>query len=224
MKKYRYELHSHTSEVSGCARICAAESARLHIEAGYDGLVVTDHFYADRLNDFGGSWKNRIDCYLTGYNILREAAGKHDFSILLGLEYRFVGESNDFLIYGITPQLLYNSPDIDRLDHAGLRDFADANALLIVQAHPFRSMCSRVEPPFIDGIEVFNGNPRHHSHNDDALEFAERRSLIKTSGSDFHELEDLGRGGILCDAPLRSEKQLVELLRSGNYSLIRIDE
>ena len=33
----KLDLHVHTSEVSGCGRVPAAEMARLYHEAGYDG-------------------------------------------------------------------------------------------------------------------------------------------------------------------------------------------
>lgn len=44
--EYRYDLHVHTSEVSACGSIPAKEVVRLYHQAGYDGLVITDH-YAD---------------------------------------------------------------------------------------------------------------------------------------------------------------------------------
>ena len=41
------EMHFHTSEISVCGRVPAAEGVRAYKEKGYDALVVTDHFHSD---------------------------------------------------------------------------------------------------------------------------------------------------------------------------------
>ena len=41
-----------------------------------------------------------------------------------------------------------------------------------------------------------------------------------TSGSDFHEDEDLAKGGIITDYGFNSVNGLAEILKSGKYSLI----
>ena len=220
-RKYKYELHSHTAEVSGCAEVSAADSYRLHSAAGYDGIVVTDHFYTDALTDrYSRDWAERSYGFMTGYRRMKEVAGG-GFSVLFGLEFRFHGSPNDYLVFGITPELFSAVPDIDLYDRKQLREFADENGLLIVQAHPFRGSCTPDEPWFLDGVEVYNGHPWHAEHNDRALAFAEEHGLIQTSGSDFHHPGMLGRGGIKTDRPLRSVRDLVEVLKSGEYELIK---
>ena len=42
---YKYELHLHTKEASACARASGAEMVDFYIQNGYQGMVVTDHFY-----------------------------------------------------------------------------------------------------------------------------------------------------------------------------------
>ncbi|MBR7092858.1 MAG: PHP domain-containing protein [Clostridia bacterium] len=221
-KPYRYEMHCHTSEVSGCARVPAAESYRLHRDAGYHGIMVTDHFFTAALDALAGPlWADRVDAYLAGYRNMKRAAAP-DFSVLLGLEFRFAGSVNDYLVFGVTPELLAASTDLDRYDHAQLRAFADAHDLLIVQAHPFRDGCTPDDPAFLDGVEVYNGN-LWHQHNSLAQAYAERYGLIQTSGSDFHQPHMLARGGIRTDRPIRTERELVALLRSGDYELVRAE-
>ena len=223
INKYTYELHSHTSEVSGCAEVSAAESYRMHEGAGYDGIVITDHFYTDALNGrYGPVWSDRVRGYTTGYRIMKELA-REGFTVMFGLEFRFGGSPNDYLVFGITPEMLSAATDLDRSDHDALRAFADANGLLIVQAHPFRGSCAPDAPGFLDGVEVYNGHPWHDSQNDKALAFAEEHGLIQTSGSDFHHPGMLARGGIATDFPIRSERELVEVLKSGDYQLMKTE-
>ena len=41
-----FELHAHTSECDIAAHATAAELVRLYHAAGYDGMVITDHYFA----------------------------------------------------------------------------------------------------------------------------------------------------------------------------------
>ena len=42
---YKYETHLHTCEASACASAKGEEQARRYKELGYDGIIVTDHFF-----------------------------------------------------------------------------------------------------------------------------------------------------------------------------------
>ena len=42
---FRYETHLHTAEGSACASASGAEQARRYKAIGYDGIIVTDHFF-----------------------------------------------------------------------------------------------------------------------------------------------------------------------------------
>lgn len=51
-QRYLYETHMHTSEASACAGSTGAQMARAYKEAGYTGIIVTDHFFLRKY--FGG--------------------------------------------------------------------------------------------------------------------------------------------------------------------------
>ena len=44
---YTYEVHLHTNESSRCGRSPAREYIPFYMDKGYDGIVVTDHFYGN---------------------------------------------------------------------------------------------------------------------------------------------------------------------------------
>ena len=44
--------------------------------------------------------------------------------------------------------------------------------------------------------------------------------MIMVSGSDFHEKEDLAKGGIITETSFSSIKELVEIIKAGNYNII----
>ena len=41
--EYKYELHCHTGAVSRCGRVEPEKIVEMYVEAGYNGIVVTDH-------------------------------------------------------------------------------------------------------------------------------------------------------------------------------------
>ena len=78
-----------------------------------------------------------------------------------------------------------------------------------------------VRPCFLDGVEVFNGHKGHDSRNEIAYEWAKRFNLIKTSGTDFHYIDTPINAGIETDFEITSLDTLVDVIKSGNYKLIK---
>lgn len=219
--KYLYEMHTHTSEVSHCGSISAAETVKLYSEKGYNGLVVTDHFYKPRKEAeplTKSEWNNFIDKHLLGYQEAKNAAPK-GFSVLLGLEIRFNVTDNDYLVYGVSEELLRKNIGLYNTTPRKFKKFCDEHDLMFYQAHPFRNYMSITPPAYLHGIETGNYNQRHDSRNDIAELWAEKYQLRKLSGSDFHEYEDLALGGIYTDVPIENNDDLVKILESSNYSL-----
>ena len=212
---FRLETHCHTAEVSRCGKVPAAQLVEELRRSGFDGAVITDHFYHGYLDAIPGSWNDKMDHYLAGYSAAREAGEKAGVRIYCGLEFRTTESPNDYLIFGVTPELLYAAPELHRLSIPELRGLADRAGLLIVQAHPFRTGLFREDPAMLDGVEVYNGNARHDSRNNEALRFAQENGLLLFSGSDHHQTEDRGRGGMVLPREPKDEADLVRLLPLG---------
>ena len=94
-------------------------------------------------------------------------------------------------------------------------------ALEYLLANDYDTAILDIMMPGMDGIEVLNLNPRHDSHNDLALAYAKEHHLIMTAGSDCHRPGDQGTTGILSDTLPEDSFDLADLLRSGNYTIIR---
>ena len=216
--KYITELHAHCAEVSPCADMTAAQVVDRYVAAGYHSLVLANHYCDYVMDDPGKTWEERINHFLSGYRIMKEYAGEK-LHIILGCELRFIGSSNDYLIFGMDEQFLIDHPDLHRMSLKTFSAFAKEHGLLIVQAHPFRAGMKIVKTKYLDGIEVFNGHPGHDSRNDIADMWAKRYGLLRTSGSDFHHPHSVEGGGIITDFPITSMNQLVEVIRSGDYTL-----
>ena len=147
------EMHFHTSEISVCGRVPAAEGVRAYKEKGYDALVVTDHFHSDYFDSLPEelSWAEKADRWLEGYRAARRAGEALGMTVLLGMEIRFNHSPNDYLVYGWTEELLRETEAPYQWDEEAFHRFSQDNGMFFAQAHPYRKDCSAVRPPIWTG-------------------------------------------------------------------------
>ena len=222
---FKTELHVHSSAVSNCASVDEETVVRRYIAAGYTSLVVTNHlsrftYKNKRFDHSEDSWEEKIDYYMNGYNrMVAAAVGR--INILLGVELRSSKDNNDYLIHGVDEAFLRSFPEIMDTPVKDVVTRVHEAGGLFFQAHPFRDSMKVIDPAILDGIEVYNGHIDHDSRNDIANMWADKYGLMKISGTDYHHDHHVIGAGISTDVPVTSEKQLVEILRSGQYRLIR---
>ena len=224
---YRLELHCHNREVSACSSCPAETLIARYRTAGYSGIVSTNHINRGTYQKMEEkTWREKAEFFIRGWEALKSAAGS-GFDVLLGCEINLTPEGwpayipNDYLIYGVTPDWILNTGDMRQMKMEELSQAAHEAGLLVVHAHPFRHGTVMMNPDLFDGYEVYNGNPRHNSHNDLADAWADLKHKIKTSGSDFHQPDDPPCSGIITRERVRDNETLLNILRSGNYELIR---
>lgn len=220
---YKYDTHVHTAETSPCGQVRAKDAVRLYKNAGFSGIVITDHYYSGYFkNSIHNTWKGKIEGFLKGYKIAAEEGEKIGLKVILSVELSFTESYNDYLIYGLTEEFLFEEGELYNLTLREFRKLADEEGLLIYQAHPYRSMMKRVDPLLLDGVEVYNGHPYHMNRNDLAYEYAKSNNLKMISGSDFHMTEALGRGGILTGTEVNNSIEFADMLRTNEaIQLIR---
>ncbi len=216
---YLYEAHFHTEDVSTCGAISAKLGCELYKNAGYSGVVVTDHISNHYFRNVypGENWKEKMDYFLRGYHNAKECETE-EFAVILGMEIRFDTE-NDYLVYGLTEEFLYKNEWITDLGTKKFKELAEKNQLTVIQAHPFRIGSTITNPRHIDGIEIYNGNRRHDSSNNMAQLWAQKHGFITTCGSDFHEYEDLARAGMAFDKFVKDSKEFRAELLARRYKL-----
>lgn len=221
---YLWEMHVHTAECDRCAAVGGAEIVRLYADAGYSGLVITDHYFsiffdwfADEL--IGAAHRDIINRWLRGYYAARNEGEKRGITVLCGAEVRFQDQINDYLLYGLDEEFFYRAPLLHTLhDVEELKQTLPEDAL-IVQAHPFRNRMTVCDPSPLFGIEGYNGGTEDF-RNEMAKLFAGHYGKPLTSGSDFHNRQALGKGGICVERSVRTAHDLTEVLRSGQYRRI----
>ena len=218
---YKTELHMHTGDISVCARVTPEEAVRDYKAAGYRTIVVTNHMNRATFQHMAGaSWEEQIQWYVAARKRILDYADA-DFSILLGFELRLDGCENDYLVYGATDDFLLHNGDLMAMTLPDFSALAHQNGLLIYQAHPFRYHMTMVKEQYLDGVEAYNGNARHDSHNFLTVTWAGYTHLPMTSGSDYHRPQDPCNGGILTDMPITNDDGLLAALMTKNYTLLR---
>ncbi len=229
---YKTELHCHTRESSNCALETPETVVERYINEGYSTLVITNHINAstytsDRYKEYlaenglEDTWDHRVDYYIRDYHRAIEAA-KGRINIILGLELRLIADStNDYLIYGVTEEWLRRSELMTSVRIKEMSAYIRDTGLLIYQAHPFRNGITIVNPKYLDGYEIFNGNIGHDSRNDIAEAWAKKHALPGISGSDLHKPQHVICAGITTDELITNNEQLLQVLTEKNYQLIR---
>lgn len=217
---FKTELHCHSKDISACARVSTEDIIKKYTEAGYTSLVLANHFNTYTYNSTNSeSWEDWVEKYMAAYEKLKnDAEGK--LNILLGMELRFNENYNDYLVFGVSREFMLKYPDMLDMKPRDFHKIAQENGCLFVQAHPFRNGMTVTPPDCLDGVEVFNGHKGHDSRNDIANMWADKFGLIKTSGTDFHYNDVPANAGIYTECEITSMAQLVEILKSGEYSLI----
>ena len=221
MTRFYYDTHVHTDERSACGRIPGRKAVRLYKAAGYDGIVITDHYTRKYFRHCAGrTWEEKLDSFLAGYREARREGEKIGLQVFLGAEIALDNPYNDYLLFGITEEFLREYPKLFRLEIKDLYELAEGHGFLVYQAHPFRPGFSPADPAFLHGVEVFNGNPRHDSHNRPAYHFAKKHGLLMLSGSDFHQKADVARGGIATTRRINTPEELLRVLRDEDFELV----
>jgi len=224
---YKTELHCHTSDVSKCGKSDAREAVEFYLTHGYTTVVLTNHFSKNTFNceRFGDqsnwTWEQKVNFFYSGYEKMLEAADGR-LNILYGCEFRSLKNPSDFLIYGMNNELFLAHPDLMDLEIKYVSPIIRESGALFVQAHPFRDGMQITKPALLDGVEVWNGNCGKDNRNDITDMWADRYGLIKTGGTDYHKtVEGKMPIGIETDFPITTNEQLIEVLKSGNYKILK---
>ncbi|MCM1190092.1 MAG: histidinol-phosphatase [bacterium] len=211
--EYFYETHMHTSEASACGACSGAEMARAYAEAGYTGIIVTDHFfYGNTAVDRSLPWSEWVDRYCLGYEHAKEEGEKLGLQVFFGWESCYRG--TEFLVYGLDRQWLLQHPEIRDATVEEQFKLVHEGGGIVVQAHPYREASYiseiRLFPQYSDAVEGINashsslvkGAGRHPEFNERAIAYAEEHGLPLTAGSDQHSTEMLW-GGMMFSRRLR---------------------
>ena len=218
---YKYEMHCHTSEVSRCARVTAEEQVAFYKKMGYDGIVVTNHFLPHCVHDPEGTWEEKVDSYLLGYRLAREAGERVGLDVFFGWEYTDPAcPGTDLLTYGLSPEWLYEHPELLRRPLSKYANYIREAGAYVVHAHPMRQQSYidmiRLMPDRVDAVEVLNAS-MPDLFNERAEKYAAEYSLPRSTGSDNHFGERVRRiSAFAIEEKAKDVFDLIDAIRNGS--------
>ena len=212
---YRYDTHIHTSEVSKCAKSSGREVAEAYHARGYDGIIITDHFFNGNTTvPRNLPWRERVELFTAGYRAAKKYGDRVGMQVFFAWEDSSVG--NDFLTYGLDENWLADHPFIDRLPLVDYLKYVREAGGVVVHAHPFRQdyyiPMIRLLPDLVDAVEVMNGH-RKDEENRRARWYADSYGLPWTAGSDNHDVVNgFAETGVLLDERLMDTAHYARLV------------
>ena len=202
---YKYEVHMHTVESSACGRTKAKDYITAFLEQGYDGMIITDHFfYGNTAVDRTLPWEDFVEEFCKGYELAKEEGDGQGLKVFFGWEANYQG--TEFLINGLSKEWLLAHPEIVDCTIPEQFELVHAAGGMVVHCHPFREEPYipevRLFPEYTDAVETVNAT--HSSkysmaHNNPefdvkAREYAEKYNFPQTAGSDIHRTDVLCGG------------------------------
>ena len=185
---FLYETHMHTCQGSACGRVTGREQAKVYRDAGYTGIIITDHFFGGNTAvDRRLPWEQRIDLFWQGYEEAKEEGDRIGLDVFFGLEQNHAGD--EYLIYGLTKEYMKAHPEMEHWNRRQQLEEVHRAGGCVIQAHPFRMRFYmdriRLGLRFCDGIEAANAG---NDQLDDAraLLYGREYGLVMTAGSDNH--------------------------------------
>jgi histidinol phosphatase-like PHP family hydrolase len=221
MKKSFLKLdpHTHSNGVSLCSRVSVEEIIDQKIQTGYQAIMLTNHcqshYYPATEH---GAYVERV---IAEYKKAKAYGEKKNFVVLLGLEVTIVDPAyNDWLLFGVTEEILRKSPCFYQLSQKQLFDFCVENDMLLVQAHPFRNSGWGVRE-YMHGVEI-NCSQSDIGRADEVVERALERGFLVTAGSDYH-FPETKQGGMFVPDTVQTSVDLVKYLKTTKQTQVFAD-
>ena len=222
---YKYEMHCHTSVVSLCGRSTPEEMVQAFYEAGFAGIVFTDHFiHGNTAIDRSLPWAERMKLYFSAYEGAKKLGKNLGMAVFVGIEHAY-GNGKEVLVYGdLTAEPFIANPSIEKMDIHSFVDFCHKNGWFVAHAHPFRdrNYINLDIPPVmdnLDGVEIFNFCNKPEE-NEKAAQCCKELGLIPISGSDTHHVDLCGKAGVAFDEKIIDPKKFVKALLERKAKLI----
>lgn len=214
----KIDTHTHTSGISLCSAVDYKEAADLYIRAGYDGIVLTNHYNGGQLFSYGVSAKKFAVMFVDEYLKMRDYAGSR-MRVFLGAEVALdLPDCHyaEFLLFGTDENFFKENPDIHSLSQRGLYELCKEYGAAVIQSHPYRVQHGHFphEPEFMDGVEI-NCHPHFLREEQRVREFAKEHGLTVTCGSDFHYASQAGSAGMVFDESIKDNNSLACAILSG---------
>ena len=217
-RKFKTDIHCHTKEGSYCASEDAESTIERYIEAGYSTIVITNHF--SPFDYVKNGYHNFVDWHFDAYEKALEVA-RGRINVLSGSEIKIHQFRNDdFLAIGATREIMHSMDNFFNMSLSDIKKVLNDNNCLLIKAHPMRYGQTMFSPDEVDGYEIYNSNTYWARVNHVAKLWVDAVGCYNkaiVAGNDHHNRSDILRAGILTDVEIKTNDQLVEILKSNQF-------
>lgn len=206
------DTHVHSAGISPCSRRNPNQLIAEYLADKTDGFVLANHCLESFTDGIG--YRAWCEKYVEEYNTVKKLGDKYGVKVFFGIEVTpnyqpFI----HFLIIGITPDELLESPELYKFSQKELYEYCVENGFLLYQAHPFRNGMVPQDPGYLHGVEI-NCHPGYFSNmKEEVSAFAKENNLGIICGSDFHGDHYKPKCGNYIPDSVSTEKELTEYLR-----------
>lgn len=218
------DLHCHTSGISHCCLLPAREICKIALNAGFDGICLTNHYCKQYVVD--DNFDEWIEKYIDEYELTKREGQKIGLKVFFGVEITAgFDERVHLLLYGVSPQFLREEKRLYDKSLKELHEIAKKYSLVLVQAHPFRNSAPLMNTEYLDGVEI-NCHPMYPDTFSEKLEkIAKENGLVLTCGCDYHgDTKYRAKGGTYFPDDVKNEKTLADFLSRAKEIKLRIQE
>ena len=209
MSQYVYETHLHTQQASRCSDTPGRIYIQKYINAGFSGIIVTDHYFRGNSNiNRSLPWTERVRLFCQGYEDARNEGAKHNFPVFFGWEENF--DEDEYLIYGLDEDWMLHHPEMEFWTRAEQYAQVHQAGGCVVQAHPFRARdyikTLHLSTYCVDAVEGVN-TANDPAWNALAVRYAHLLGLPITAGTDNHHADTMRPNlltGVIFSEPLES--------------------
>lgn len=214
--------HVHSSGISPCSKRTPEKLIAEYIADKMDGFVLTNHCDKTWIGRLGfKSYEDWCKAYNEEYFKTKALGEKYGIKVFFGIEVTALYNiSVHYLIYGITPEELLESPELYALSQEELYNYCKKNGFALIQAHPYRNGATPQDPKYLDGVEI-NCHPNYKFTMEKELRpFAAEHNLKLTCGSDYHgDTYKPRQCGIIVPDTVSDEKQLKDYVLNNQPEL-----
>lgn len=215
----KVDMHTHCLPVSACAHHLPEQLPEMFFAKGVDAFVLTNHYYPDHCNPLSSDLREQAKIYVDVYRRAKAKGEEIGVKVFFGAEIKLINEPNrpEFLLYGISEEDFIESYPLYNYSQKQLFEFCNQKDILMVQSHPYRveQGYHPADMQYLHGVEVYNPHLLFDARFDECLSLAEQHGKIKTSGSDFHIVDQAGLAGMIIPDNIDNQFMLRDFLKSG---------
>lgn len=217
------DLHAHSSGISHCCRIPIEEVLPENLARGMDGIALTNHYTKNYcINDDADAFAQR---YIDEFYAAKALEASSGCRVFFGIEVTMeLYHKVHMLVYGVEPEFAKRHPRMFDYTQQELYEAVKAEGGILVQAHPFRSGATVLDPAYLDGVEI-NCHPKYkNSYSDVLQEIATEHHLIVTCGGDYHADNYHPKCGTYIPDDIKDEMQLCHYLMTSKENILCVQE